>query len=313
MEPESKIYVAGHRGLVGAALVRRLKAEGYTRILERTHAELDLTDQVEVRRFFEEERPEYVFLAAAKVGGIRANNTYPADFIRDNLLIQTNVIDAAFANGASKLMFLGSSCIYPRDAVQPIVESALLSGPLEPTNQAYAVAKIAGIVHCQSLRKQHGFDAISVMPTNLYGPGDSFHPKNSHVIPGLMRRLHEAKVQGLAEVEVWGSGRATREFLHVDDLADALVFLMRGYSDAELVNIGSGREMTIAELVGVIAEVVGYTGAIRFGSPDMDGTPRKALDISRISAMGWKPRIEFSRGLAETYRWFLENVSGEGE
>jgi GDP-L-fucose synthase len=313
MKRDSKIYVAGHRGLVGAALVRRLEAEGYTRILKRTHAELDLTNQAAVRRFFADERPEYVFLAAAKVGGIHANNTYPADFIRDNLLIQTNVIDAAFANGARKLMFLGSSCIYPRDAVQPIVESALLSGPLEPTNKAYAVAKIAGITHCQALRRQYGFDAISVMPTNLYGPGDNFHPENSHVIPGLIRRFHEAKVNAAPEVEVWGTGRATREFLHVDDLADALVFLMGGYSDAELVNIGSGREMTIAELVERIAEVVGYAGKVRFGSADMDGTPRKALDVSRITAMGWKPSIDFRDGLAATYRWFLDNVCGEGE
>jgi len=313
MRKDARIYVAGHRGLVGSAIVRRLEKSGYSRLVLRTSRELDLTRQADVERFFEEERPEYVFLAAARVGGIHANNTYPADFIRDNLLIQTNVIDAAYRAGVRKLQFLGSSCIYPREAPQPITEDALLTGPLEKTNESYAVAKIAGIKLCQALRRQHGFDAISVMPTNLYGPNDNFHPVNSHVIPGLLRRFHEARAAGAPEVEVWGTGRATREFLHVDDLADALVFLMRNYSGEGVVNVGSGREMTIAELADRIAEAVGYQGVVRFGAPDLDGTPRKALDNSRIAAMGWKPGIDFREGLAGTYRWYLENVCGERE
>ena len=308
MEPTSKIYIAGHRGLVGSAVVRRLQAEGYTNLLCATHAGLDLTNQSAVDRFFEKERPEYVFLAAAKVGGIHANSHYPTEFIRDNLLIQTNIIDSAYTHGASKLMFLGSSCIYPREAPQPISEDALLTGPLEPTNEWYAVAKIAGIKLCQALRIQHGFDAISVMPTNLYGPGDNFHPENSHVIPGLMRRFHEAKLAEAPEVAVWGTGTPLREFLHVDDLAVALLFLMNTYSGQEIVNVGSGDEVTIAELVEKVSKAVGYQGAIRFERPEMDGTPRKMLDSSRLQAMGWKPGYTLEQGLKETYAWFLENV-----
>ncbi|MGE4421546.1 MAG: NAD-dependent epimerase/dehydratase family protein [Pseudodesulfovibrio sp.] len=308
MREESRIFVAGHRGLVGSAIVRRLEGAGYSRLLLRTHGELDLTSQAAVARFFEDERPEYVFLAAARVGGIHANSTYPADFIRDNLLIQTNVIDSAYRTGARKLQFLGSSCIYPREAPQPIPEDALLTGPLEKTNESYAVAKIAGIKHCQALRRQHGFDAISVMPTNLYGLGDNYHPENSHVIPGLIRRFHEAKADGSAEVVVWGTGTPLREFLHVDDLADALVFLMETYSGEEIVNIGTGSELTIRELAELVARVVGYRGRIRFERPEMDGTPRKLLDSHRLRGMGWSPKRSLEEGLAEAYADFRETV-----
>lgn len=310
MRKDARIFVAGHRGLVGSAIVRRLEGAGYSRLLLRTHGELDLTSQAAVARFFEDERPEYVFLAAARVGGIHANSTYPADFIRDNLLIQTNVIDSAYRSGARKLLFLGSSCIYPREAPQPIPEDALLTGPLEKTNECYAVAKIAGIKLCQALRRQHGFDAISVMPTNLYGPEDNYHPENSHVIPGLIRRFHEAKASGSAEVSVWGSGTPLREFLHVDDLADALVFLMETYSGEEIVNIGSGSEVTIRELAELIGRVVGFTGDIRFERPEMDGTPRKFLDSRRLRAMGWTPQRSLEEGLAEAYADFRRTVAG---
>ncbi|BDQ38068.1 GDP-L-fucose synthase [Pseudodesulfovibrio nedwellii] len=310
MKKDARIFVAGHRGLVGGAIVRCLKADGYTNLFCRTHAELDLTRQDEVDRFFAEEQPEYVFLAAAKVGGIYANSTYPADFIRDNLLIQSNIVDAAFVHATRKLLFLGSSCIYPREAPQPIPEDALLSGPLEPTNESYAVAKIAGIKLCQAMRRQHGFDAISAMPTNLYGPGDNFHPENSHVVPGLMRRFHEAKLADAAEVAVWGTGAPLREFLHVDDLAEALVFLMEHYSDESIVNVGSGVEVSIAELVKTIKRVVGFQGAIRFERPEMDGTPRKLVDSSRLYSMGWKPKHSLEQGLADTYAWFKNNAVG---
>ncbi len=310
MKRDARIFIAGHRGLVGAAIVRRLKAEGYEKLLCRTHSELDLTRQADVEGFFEQERPEYVFMSAAKVGGIHANSTYPADFIRDNLFIQNNVIDAAFRYGTRKFLFLGSSCIYPREAAQPIVEDALLSGPLEPTNECYAVAKIAGIKLCQALRRQYGFDAISAMPTNLYGPGDNFHPENSHVIPGLMQRFHRAKLAGDREVAVWGTGRPLREFLHVDDLAQALVFLMNEYSDEPIVNVGSGIEISIAGLVEMISRVVGFQGTIRFEREEMDGTPRKLLDNRRLFEMGWKPSHALEQGLAETYAWFLEHQGG---
>jgi GDP-L-fucose synthase len=307
---DARIFVAGHRGLVGAAIVRSLKAEGYDNVLCRPHADLDLSRQAEVDAFFDKERPEYVFLAAAKVGGIAANNAYPADFIRDNLFIQNNVIDAAFRYGTHKFLFLGSSCIYPREATQPIVEDALLSGPLEPTNQWYAVAKIAGIKFCQALRRQHGFDAICAMPTNLYGPGDNFHFENSHVIPGLMHRFHKAKLAGDSEVAVWGTGTPLREFLHVDDLARALLFLMKEYSDEPIVNVGSGDEISIAELAAMISRVVGYHGAIRFERHEMDGSPRKLLDNRRLLEMGWRPSYALESGLVETYAWYLEHSGG---
>ena len=301
------IYVAGHRGLVGAAIVRALEKQG-REVLTRTHAELDLTDQAAVRAFFHDARPTAVFLAAAKVGGIHANDTYPADFIRDNLLIQTNVIDAARNAGVGKLVFLGSSCIYPKLAPQPMREDCLLTGPLEPTNQWYAIAKIAGIKMCQAYRRQYGFSAISLMPTNLYGPGDNFTPVNSHVIPGLMRRFHEAKLAGLDVVTVWGTGKALREFLHVDDMAAASVLCFERYDDEEIVNIGSGEEVTIAELAGLMAKVTGFAGRIAFDAGKPDGTPRKALDIGRLRSLGWTPSVSLADGLAQTYRWFLDNI-----
>lgn len=308
MEKNARIYVAGHRGLVGSAIVRKLQASGYENLIMRTSSELDLTVQADVNDFYKAEQPEYVFVAAAKVGGIHANSTYPTDFIRDNLLIQTNLIDGAYQSGVTKLMFLGSSCIYPRLADQPIVEEALLTGPLEPTNEWYAIAKIAGIKLCQALRRQHGFDAISVMPTNLYGPGDNFHPKNSHVIPGLIRRFHEAAKAGDEAVSVWGTGKPLREFLHVDDLADALVFLMQEYSEEGHINVGSGQEVSIRELVEVVARVTGFQGEIQFGTPDMDGMPRKLMDNSRITALGWKPTYSLEEGMADAYEWFKENI-----
>ena len=299
--------VTGGSGAVGAAIVRRLEAEGFSQLILRSHAELDLRSQAAVDAFFAAERPAYVFLAAARVGGIHANSSYPADFIRDNLLIQTNVIDAAWRNGASKLLFLGSSCIYPKLAPQPMREDCLLTGPLEPTNEWYAIAKIAGIKTCQAYRRQHAFDAISAMPTNLYGPGDNFSLENSHVLPALIRKFHEAKVNGAREIVVWGTGSPRREFLYVDDLADAVVFLMRNYSGEGLVNVGCGQDQTILELAGEVARVVGFEGALRFDTSRPDGTPRKLLDVSRLSAMGWKPQVPLREGLQRTYRWFLEH------
>jgi len=307
MNKHDKIYVAGHRGLVGAAIVRRLQAAGYTNSITRTHAELDLTNQAEVSAFFAQERPEWVFLAAAKVGGIYANDTYPAEFIRDNLLIQSNVIDAAYQHDTQKLLFLGSSCIYPKFAPQPMREDALLTGPLEPTNEWYAIAKIAGIKMCQAYRKQYGFHAISLMPTNLYGPGDNFHPQNSHVLPALLRRFHEAKMSGAPSVTVWGSGSPRREFLHVDDLADACLFLMEYYDSPEIVNVGIGQDVSIRELAETIKGVVGYPGELVFDSSKPDGTPRKLLDVSRLTALGWQARIPFREGIASTYQWFLQH------
>jgi GDP-L-fucose synthase len=309
MSETARVYVAGHRGLVGAAIARRLEREGYTNLLLRTHAELDLRSQAAVDAFFAAERPEYVYLAAARVGGIHANDAYPAEFIRDNLLIQTNVIDAAWRNGARKLLFLGSSCIYPKHAPQPMREDCLLTGPLEPTNEWYAIAKIAGIKTCQAYRRQYGFNAISAMPTNLYGPGDNFDLANSHVLPALVRKFHEAKASGAAEVVVWGTGSPRREFLYVDDLADAALFLMRHHSGEDLVNVGCGEDLTILELARTVAEVVGYTGEIRLDTSKPDGTPRKLLDVSRLSAMGWKAQVPLREGLERTYGWFLQHRS----
>lgn len=307
LNPQSSIYIAGHRGLVGAAILRKLRAAGHENILCRTHAELDLTDQQAVRAFFAAEQPEYVFLAAARVGGIQANDTYPADFIRDNLAIELNVIDAAYRHGTRKLLFLGSSCIYPKFAPQPMPEDCLLTGALEPTNEWYAVAKIAGIKLCQAYRRQYGFNAISLMPTNLYGPEDNFHLADSHVLPALIRKFHEAKAQGADEVVVWGTGTPRREFLHVDDLADASLFLMRHYDGEEIVNIGCGRDVTIAELAELVREVVGFTGRIVFDPSKPDGTPRKLLDVSRLESLGWRAKISLRDGIAATYQWFLAN------
>jgi GDP-L-fucose synthase len=303
-----RIFVAGHRGLVGSAIVRRLEREGYRNLVVRSRSELDLEDQSAVNEFFDEARPDYVFLAAAKVGGIMANNTYPADFIRNNIAIQMNVIEAAHRTGVRKLLFLGSSCIYPKHAEQPIREEALLQGPLEPTNEAYAVAKIAGIKMCQSYNRQYGTNFVSVMPTNLYGPNDNFDLMGSHVLPALMRKFHEAKESGSSEVVVWGSGRVYREFLHVDDMADACVFVMQRYDGSEILNIGCGQDVTIAEVAQLMKETVGFDGAIVFDTSKPDGTPRKLLDVSRLFALGWQPRIDLRRGLAETYAWFQQNV-----
>ena len=304
MKPDSRIYVAGHRGLVGSAIVRRLHNDGASNLLLRTHEELDLTSQVAVERFFESERPEYIFLAAAKVGGIHANSTYPAEFIHINLAIQTNVIHNAWKYGAKKLLFLGSSCIYPRDCPQPIKEEYLLTGPLESTNEWYAIAKIAGLKMCQAYRQQYGFDAICAMPTNLYGPADNFHPENSHVVPALIRRFHEAKLVNAPEVVIWGSGQPLREFLHVDDLADALLFLMRNYSSGDIVNIGSGQEVSISDLARIVSDVVGYRGELTFDRSKPDGTPRKLLDIDKVRALGWSAKFELNAGIADAYRWF---------
>lgn len=308
IDKSAKIFVAGHRGLVGSAVVRKLQSLGYLNLLLRTHSELDLTVQSAVDAFFAAEKPDYVILAAAKVGGIHANNTYPADFITINLQIQTNVVTSSYSHGVKKLLFLGSSCIYPKFAPQPIPESALLTGPLEPTNEWYAIAKIAGIKMCQAYRLQFNFDAISGMPTNLYGPHDNFHPENSHVLPALMRRFHQAKVGGDERVVVWGSGNPLREFLHVDDLADAVVFLLQNYSGLEHVNVGSGKEVTIKELAELVKEVVGFKGELVWDSSKPDGTPRKLMDSSMLHSLGWQPKISLRDGLVDTYKWYLENV-----
>ncbi|MEL7667814.1 MAG: GDP-L-fucose synthase [Actinomycetota bacterium] len=309
MDKSSRIFVAGHRGLVGGAIVRRLQAAGYANLITRTRAEVDLTDQAAVRAFFDSERPEYVFLAAAKVGGILANSTYPADFIRENLQIQTNVIDAAYRSGVKKLEFLGSSCIYPKLAPQPMKEEYLLTGPLEPTNEAYAIAKIAGIVMSQSYRKQYGFDVISLMPTNLYGPGDNYDLQTSHVLPALIRKFHEAARAAEPTVTIWGTGNPRREFLHVDDLADAAVFLMETYDDEQIVNVGVGEDVSIAEVASLVADVVGFAGDIVYDTSKPDGTPRKLLDVSRLFGMGWRPKFGLREGIEDAYRAFLEDVA----
>jgi GDP-L-fucose synthase len=305
---DTPIYVAGHNGLVGSAIVRRLRADGATQLLLRASGELDLRRQVDVERFFAEQRPQYVFLAAAKVGGIEANRSYPAQFIRDNLQIQTNIIDAAYRNGTRKLLFLGSSCIYPRLAPQPMAEDSLLTGPLEPTNQWYAIAKIAGLKMCQAYRREFQFDAICAMPTNLYGPGDNFNLLESHVLPALIRKCHEARQRQDAAVEIWGSGTPRREFLHVDDLADACVYLMRTYSDEGPVNVGWGVDVSIAELARLVADTVGYKGKLSFDLSKPDGAPRKLLDTSRLAALGWTPKIALDAGLKSTYQWFLTHL-----
>jgi GDP-L-fucose synthase len=304
MNNDAAIFVAGHRGLVGSAIVRRLRAAGFENLLLRTREELDLRDAAQVGRFFAEHRPEYVFLAAARVGGILANDTYPADFLRDNLQIQLSVIDAAYRSGTKKLLFLGSSCVYPKHAPQPMPESSLLTGPLEPTNEWYAIAKIAGLKMCQAYRRQYGFDAICAMPTNLYGPEDNFDLQQSHVLPALIRRFHEAKQRGDAAVVVWGTGTPRREFLHVDDLADACLYLMRHYASDELINVGWGQDISIRELAQLVREVVGFAGELRFDPSRPDGTPRKLLDVSRLTALGWSPRIQLGEGVTETYKWF---------
>ena len=307
MDKTSKIYVAGHQGMVGSALVRRLKADGYDNLLLRSSRELDLRRQAAVEAFFEAERPDFVFLAAAKVGGILANNTYPADFMFDNLAIAMNVIHAAQATGVQKLLFLGSSCIYPKYAEQPIREDSLLTGALEPTNEAYALAKIVGLKYCEYLNRQYGTDYISCMPTNLYGPRDNYHPEHSHVLPALIRRFHEAKVSGAPSVKVWGTGQVLREFLYVDDLADACVFLMKNYSGLETVNIGTGVDQSIGELARLVQETVGYEGNLVFDTTKPDGTPRKLLDVSKLAGLGWTARTGLREGLHRTYEDFLNN------
>lgn len=313
-----KVYVAGHRGMVGSAILRRLQRQGKETVT-RTHAELDLTDQAEVRGFLQAERPDAVILAAAKVGGIHANNNYPADFIYENLMIEANVIHQSFKAGVQRLLFLGSSCIYPRAVSQPMAEDALLTGVLEPTNEPYAIAKIAGIKLCESYNRQHGTDYRSVMPTNLYGPGDNFHPANSHVMPAMMRRFHEAVRDGRDEVMIWGTGKPRREFLHVDDMAEASLFVMdldRTAYQANTqpmlshINVGTGEDVSIHELAGMLAEVTGFRGRLVFDTSKPDGTPRKLMDVSRLAAMGWRARTGLRDGIEGTYRWFLQNADG---
>ena len=309
MFKQSSIFVAGHRGMVGSAIVRRLQATGYTNLLLRARDQLDLRDASAVNRFFAAERPEYVFLAAAKVGGILANSTFPVEFLRDNLLIELSVIEAAYRCGAKKLEFLGSSCIYPKMAPQPLRAEYLLTGPLEPTNEWYAIAKIAGIKLVQAYRQQYGFHAISLMPTNLYGPEDNFDLKESHVLPALIRKFHEAKQSGSPEVVLWGTGSARRDFLHVDDLASAAILLMREYDQPEIINIGSGEDLTIAELAEMVRQIVGFQGSIVYDSAKPEGTPRKVLEVSRLRAMGWAPEIGLGEGIASTYAWYCDHTS----
>lgn len=313
MERDAKIYVAGHRGMVGSALVRRLQSEGCTRLVLRTSKDLDLRDGAAVRAFFDVERPDYVFLAAAKVGGIWANATAPAEFIYDNLAIQTNIIHESYRHGVKKLLFLGSSCIYPRDCPQPIKEEYLLTGPLEPTNAPYAVAKIAGITMCQSYNRQYGTNFICAMPTNLYGPEDNFDLETAHVLPALLRKFHEAKEAGKKEVAVWGSGDPKREFLHVDDLADACLFLMRRYDDSEPINVGVGDDITVHELAELIGKVVGYEGTVGWDRTKPDGTPRKLLDVSRLKGAGWKAQIGLKEGLERAYAWYAKEQKNRSE
>jgi GDP-L-fucose synthase len=307
MNKADRIYVAGHRGLVGSAIVRELRRQGYDNLLLRARQEVDLLVESEVREFLGRERPAVVIDAAAKVGGILANDTYPADFIRDNLRIQTNLIEAAFDFGARKFVFLGSSCIYPKLADQPMKEDALLTGPLEPTNEWYAIAKIAGIKMCQAYRKQHGFNAICLMPTNLYGPGDNFDLQTSHVLPALIRKFHEAKESGAESVQIWGTGSPRREFLYVDDLASAVVFLAKNYDDGDIINVGTGEDIPIRDLALLVAHAVGFDGELRFDTSKPDGTPRKLLDISRLKGIGWEPAWSLEDGIARTYDWFKQN------
>jgi GDP-L-fucose synthase len=309
LEKESKVYVAGHRGMVGSAIVRKLKMEGFSNLVLKTSSELDLRNQLQVSSFFKQEKPDYVFLAAAKVGGIIANNTYRADFLYENLAIQNNVIHNSYLNGVKKLMFLGSSCIYPKLAPQPMKEECLLTGLLEPTNEPYAIAKIAGIKMCEAYRDQYGCNFISVMPTNLYGYNDNYHPENSHVLPALIRRLHEAKINNAAEVTIWGSGTPRREFLFADDLAEACFFLMNNYNEKELINIGTGQDLTISELAFIVKEVVGFTDDLVFDLNKPDGTPRKLLDVSKLHGLGWKHKICLEEGLKLAYADYLKNSS----
>lgn len=311
MDRRDRIYIAGHRGLVGSAILRCLDKDGFENLIVRSRAELDLTDPRAVNAFFAAEKPEYVFLAAAKVGGILANNTYPVDFLRENLSMELNVLDAAHRHGVKKLLFLGSSCIYPKFAPQPMKEEYLLTGELEPTNEPYAIAKIAGIKLCQAYRKQHGADFISVMPTNLYGPRDNFDLKTSHVLPALIRKFHEAKERGYQEVVVWGTGAPRREFLYVDDLADACVFLMSNYSSDEPVNVGVGEDLSIGELAELVGEVVGYGGEIVYDTSKPDGTPRKLLDVSKLNDLGWRANTPLREGVERTYRWFMRTLPTE--
>ena len=312
MNRTDRIFVAGHKGLVGSAVVRQLAASGYANLLLADRARLDLSDRAAVDRFFAAEHPDHVILAAAKVGGIHANNSYPAEFIYENLVVQTNVIDSAYRHGTKRLLFLGSSCIYPKMAPQPMPESCLLTGPLEPTNEWYAIAKIAGIKLCQAYRRQYGFDAIAAMPTNLYGSGDNFDLNTSHVLPALIRKFHDAKQQGESSVVVWGSGTPRREFLFVNDLAEALVFLMNNYSQEEPINVGVGEDVTIHELAQLIGRIVGFNGEIRFDRTKPDGTPRKLLDVSRLHSMGWRARTSLEDGVRETYAWYLANLNARG-
>ena len=308
MKTTSKIYIAGHRGLVGSAIVRKLESDGYTNIITRTHAELDLLNQKAVTDFFESEKPEYVFLAAAKVGGIMANKTYPADFIYQNLVIETNIVESAHQSGVIKLLFLGSSCIYPKLAPQPIKEEYLMTGPLEPTNDAYAIAKIAGIKMCQSYNTQYGTNYISVMPTNLYGENDNFDPETSHVLPALIRKFYEAKLAEAPSISMWGTGTAKREFLYVDDMATACLHLMNTYNEPEIVNIGTGEDITIKELAETVAKIVGYEGTLEWDATKPDGTPRKLLDVSRLHSLGFKHTVSLEEGIKKTYEWYCNQI-----
>jgi GDP-L-fucose synthase len=307
MNKDAKIYVAGHRGLVGSAIVRRLQADGYDNLVFRTSKELDLREQQAVRDFFAAEKPDYVILAAAKVGGILANDTYPAEFIYDNLMMEVNIIRSSYENQVKKLLALGSTCIYPKLAAQPLKEEYLLSGPLEPTNEWYAVAKIAGIKMCQAYQRQYGCKFIAAMPTNLYGPGDNFDLEKSHVLPAMIRKFHEAKLGQKPAVTLWGTGKALREFLHVDDLADACLFLMEKYEDPDIINIGTGQDLSIADLACIVRDVVGFEGGIVYDASKPDGTPRKLVDVSKINNFGWRAQIGLREGLAQTYQWFLDN------
>lgn len=308
LSQSASIYVAGHRGLVGSAVTRLLRQRGFANLMVRSRQELDLTEQSAVRSFFEKNRPQVVIMAAARVGGIQANDSHPGQFLRDNLLIQDNVIDAAYRNGVQKFVFLGSSCIYPKMAPQPIKEDSLLTGPLEPTNEWYAIAKIAGIKMCQAYRREFGFNAISLMPTNLYGPGDNFDLQSAHVLPALIRKFHEAKQRKDRSVEIWGTGAPRREFLHVDDLADAVLFLLQNYDAEPIVNVGWGEDLTIRELAQLVMSAIGYSGTLTFDHTKPDGTPRKLLDVSRLRGLGWQPRISLKAGIESTYAWLKEHA-----